>query len=72
MTVQPICTRLDAREKARTRGVSHFLGWQEYTVVYGNKRNIGAFRVLGSGYQQKNPHAETFPSRFLIATMTEL
>ena len=53
-------------------GVSHFLGWQEYTVAYGNKHNIDAFRVLGSGCQQENPHAETFPSGFLIATMTEL
>ena len=42
------------------------------TVAYGNKRHMDDFRALGSGYQQENPHTETFPSGFLIATMTEL
>ena len=42
------------RERVLTQGVSHFLGWQEHTVAYGNKRNIDAFRALGSGYQQEN------------------
>ena len=60
------------RERVFTRGVSHFLGWQEYTVACGNKRNIDDFRALESGYQQENPQAKTFPSGFLMATMTEL
>ena len=40
-------------------------------VAYGNKRNIDDFRALGSGYQRENPHAETFPSGFLIATIIQ-
>ena len=71
VTVYPIGTRVEAREKAQMQGVSHFLGWQENTVAYGNKHNIDDFRELGSGYRQENSHTETFPSGFLIATMTE-
>ena len=41
--IETICTMLEAREKARTWGVSHFLGRQECTVTYGNKHNIGLF-----------------------------
>ena len=29
--------------RLEVRGVSHFFGWQEYTVTYGNKCNIDDF-----------------------------
>ena len=54
------------------RGVSHILGWQDYTVAYGNKCNTGAFQVLGSSYLQENPCAETHPCQLSIDVMTEV
>ena len=32
--------------------------------------NIDAFRSLGSSYQYKTPHVETFSSRLLVAVKT--